>query len=65
MEIKSTVVTHVTWKIAELFEDLFFRITTQFSKASFVRAPLRGYPRSGARTMDDFASLGVLFVLTQ
>ena len=44
-------------KKAEFYEDLFLdRITDQLSKSTIVRAPLRGYRRSGARTIDDFES---------
>ena len=37
--------------------------TAQLSKSSIVRAQLWGYPRSGARTMDDFDSWAVLLIL--
>ena len=40
--------------IAELYEDLFLRFADELSKSSIVRAPLREYPRSGARTIGDF-----------
>ena len=38
--------------------------TAQLSKSQIVRAPLRGYPRSGARTIDDFKSWSVLLEIS-
>ena len=56
MEIQSIEVTHVTW-ISSGTLRLISKITNQIIKSSIVHAPLRGHPRSGARTICDFESV--------
>ena len=45
-----------TYLVAEVTLTAKTSNTAQLSKSQIVRAPLRGYPRSGARTIDDFES---------